>query len=61
VKVQFRRRISKRIRRAAEGINLAADVNADVSVNVSENEHRTRHSPPTGSDARPRERGKETR
>ena len=59
--VQFKRRISKRIRRTSEGINLATDVNADVSVNVSESERRTRHSPPTGSDARPRERRKETR
>jgi hypothetical protein len=33
--VQFKRRISKRIRRTSEGINLATDVNADVSVNVS--------------------------
>jgi hypothetical protein len=59
--VQWKRRISKRIRRTAEGINLAADVNADVSVNVAESaDARTRHSPPTGSDARPKKR-KETR
>jgi hypothetical protein len=58
--VQWRKRISKRVRRAAEGINLAADVNADVSVNVSESERRVPHPPPAGSHA-PREKGKETR
>jgi hypothetical protein len=57
--VQLRRRISKRVRRTAEGINLAADVNADVSVNVSET-HRKAPRHPAAGDARPKERGKET-
>jgi hypothetical protein len=59
--VQFRRRISKRIRRAAEGMNLAADINADVSVNASENRDRRPPRPPAGGDARRNEQGKETR
>jgi hypothetical protein len=60
--VQFRRRISKRIRRIAEGIDLAADVNADVSVNTSERMQRRRSpGPPAGGDGPPKKRGKETR
>ncbi|MEA2446055.1 MAG: hypothetical protein QOJ12_3347 [Thermoleophilales bacterium] len=34
--MQVKRSISKRIRHAAKGINVVADVNADVSVNVAE-------------------------
>jgi hypothetical protein len=58
---QWRRRISKRVRRTGEGINLATDVSADISVNVSETTAHRRPPRPTGDDARPRERGKETR
>jgi hypothetical protein len=57
--VQVRRRISKRIRRTAEGINLAADINADVSVNATEAGQRRVPKPPPRSDAEPKERGKE--
>jgi hypothetical protein len=57
--VQVRRRISKRIRRNAEGINLAADINADVSVNTSEAGRRRAPKPPPRSDTEPKERGKE--
>ena len=57
--MQVRRRISKRIRRAAGGINLAADINADVSVNTSEAGKRRVPKPPSRSDAAPKERGKE--
>jgi hypothetical protein len=57
--VQVRRRISKRIRRTADGINLAADINADVSVNASEAGQHRAPKPPSGSDAGPRKRGKE--
>jgi hypothetical protein len=46
--VQFRRRISKRIRRAAQGTDLAADINADVSVNASENTRRRTSPRPAG-------------
>jgi hypothetical protein len=56
--VRLRRQISKRIRRAAEGINLAADINADVSVNTSE--RRSSSPPPAGDGRKPRERRKET-
>ena len=59
--MQFKRRISKRIRRTAEGINLASDINADVSVNVSESKRTARRPPSSEGDARSRERGKETR
>ena len=59
--VQVRRRISKRVRRAADGIDVAADINADVSVNDSETTVRHQSKPPSGSDARPKKRGKETR
>lgn len=58
--MQVRRRISKRIRRTAEGINLAADINADVSVNTSETTRRRAAKPPSRSDAEPKKRGKET-
>ena len=34
--MRVKRSISKRIRHAAKGIDLVADVNADVSVNVTE-------------------------
>jgi hypothetical protein len=57
--MQVRRRISKRIRRTAEGINLAADINADVSVNTSEAGQRRVHQPPPRSDTEPKKRGKE--
>jgi hypothetical protein len=57
--VKVRRRISKRIRRTTEGINLAADINADVSVNSSEAGRRRAPRPPSKSDAEPQERGKE--
>jgi hypothetical protein len=57
--VQVRRRISKRIRRTAEGINLAADINADVSVNASEAGRRRVAKPPPRSDAEAKEKGKE--
>jgi hypothetical protein len=57
--VQLRRRISKRIRRTDEGINLAADINADVSVNTTEaGQHRTPR-PPSRHDTEPKARGKE--
>jgi hypothetical protein len=59
--VQVRRRISKRIRRTAEGINLAADINADVSVNASETTRRGARTAASRSDAEPKERGKENR
>jgi hypothetical protein len=58
--VQVRRRISKRIRRSTEGINLAADVNADVSINVAERGQRRVPPPPSKTDAKSKERGKET-
>jgi hypothetical protein len=60
--VQVKRLISKRIRRAAQGFNLAADVNAEISVNVAERRS-TRTGPATSPPrhgARPDERGKET-
>jgi hypothetical protein len=57
--VRLRRRISKRIRRTAEGINLAADINADVSVNSTEVGQRRVPKPPPGSDAERKQRGKE--
>jgi hypothetical protein len=59
--VQVRRRISKRIRRTAEGINLAADINADVSVNTSEAGQRRVPKPSPRSDAESKEQGKENR
>jgi hypothetical protein len=34
--VQVKRLISKRVRKNAHGINLAADVNADISVNIAD-------------------------
>jgi len=34
--VQVRRRIEKRVRRVAEAVEMAADVNADVAINVRE-------------------------
>jgi hypothetical protein len=58
--VKVRRRISKRIRRSAEGINLAADINADVSVNTSETGRRRAPKPPSRSAADSKKRGKET-
>jgi hypothetical protein len=60
--VQVKRLISKRIRRTAPGLNLAADVNAEISVNVAEGRStRTGPStPPPRPGARPDERGKET-
>jgi hypothetical protein len=57
--VQVRRRIQKRIRRNAEGINLAADINADVSVNTTETARHRAPTPPSKSDAEPK-KGKET-
>jgi hypothetical protein len=57
--VQVRRRISKRIRRTSEGINLAADINADVSVNSSEVGPRRTPRPSSRGDAEPKARGKE--
>jgi len=58
--VQVRRRISRRIRRSAEGINLAADINADVSMNVTES-GRPRAQRPSSARAGRKEQGKETR
>jgi len=40
--VQVARRIRKRIRRVAEGVDLAADVNATVAVNASDRGTATR-------------------
>lgn len=57
--MQVRRRISKRIRRTDEGVNLAADINADVSVNTTEAGRPRAPKPPSRSDADPKERGKE--
>jgi hypothetical protein len=57
--VQVRRRIRKRIRRTAEGINLAADINADVSVNTTEAGRRRVPEPSSRGDTERKGRGKE--
>ena len=58
--MQVRRKISKRIRRVTDGLNMVADVNADVSMNVRS----TRIAdprPPSRRDAGPTGREKEAR